>query len=94
MSWPKSTSEARRLMRQGAVRIDGVKVPIEMAMAVITLERPCIVQCGKRTFGLVLPPGYTKDKKTARAEADAGMHTDTGECKCWKCTGQGLTLNE
>lgn len=47
----KSTSEARRLMKQGAVRVDGVRVEDESGVLITGTEQ--VVQVGKRRFARV-----------------------------------------
>ena len=47
----KSTSEARRMIRQGAVRIDGVKV--EDPETTVGTGSRCVFQVGKRRFARI-----------------------------------------
>jgi tyrosyl-tRNA synthetase len=47
-----STNEGRRMIQQGAVRIDGK--PIDYERIAITNNHPLIIQCGKRKFAKVL----------------------------------------
>jgi len=46
-----STSEAMRMIEQGGVKVDGVKI-IDKAL-VLTLDQPVVVQVGKRKFARV-----------------------------------------
>lgn len=48
-----SKSEARRMIEQGGVRIDQGK--ISDPKAVITIEKPFVLQCGKRKFVKIVP---------------------------------------
>ncbi|OGS17794.1 MAG: tyrosine--tRNA ligase [Elusimicrobia bacterium RIFOXYA2_FULL_50_26] len=47
-----SKNEARRLIEQGGIKIDGEKVPSEKE---IIIENECIIQAGKRKFKKVIP---------------------------------------
>jgi tyrosyl-tRNA synthetase len=55
----KSTSEARRLVRQGAVRVDGERV--EDADFWLDLGAPRVIQAGKRRFARILPENVRSD---------------------------------
>ncbi|MCS7351086.1 MAG: tyrosine--tRNA ligase [Thermoflexus sp.] len=50
-----SRSEARRLIRQGGVRLDGETV--SDVEAVVTIDRPKVLQVGRRRFVRLLPKG-------------------------------------
>ena len=54
-----SSSDARRLLKQGAVEVDGVKICDEAAQVSISCEKELLVRVGKRRFARVraLPPG-------------------------------------
>jgi len=75
--WPKTLSEARRLIQQGGVRVDGVKV---VEVDARTPVRPFILQCGKRYFMLIGTPDR-------RIEAESYYHKET-DCTCWFCKAQ------
>jgi len=55
VGFASSGSEARRLVGQGAVSIDGERV--EDAAAPLTIDRPVVLKVGKRRVCRVLPPG-------------------------------------
>ena len=48
-----SVGEGKRMIKQGAVKIDGEKVVDEMA--VFNLDKPTVIQVGKRKFAKVIP---------------------------------------
>ncbi|MCS7251910.1 MAG: tyrosine--tRNA ligase [Thermoflexus sp.] len=50
-----SRSEARRLIRQGGVRLDGKMISDVEAM--VTIERPMVLQIGRRRFVRLIPSG-------------------------------------
>ncbi len=54
-----SSSDARRLLKQGAVEVDGVKVCDEAAQVSLPRDKEVLVKVGKRRFARVraLPPG-------------------------------------
>ncbi len=58
----KSTSEARRLILQGAVRVDGER--IEDADYWLDVRRPSVIQAGKRRFARILPENVDSSETT------------------------------
>ena len=57
----KSTSEGRRMIRQGAVRIDGERVTDPDLW--LELNAPRVVQVGKRRFARILPENVNAEQK-------------------------------
>lgn len=56
-----SGAEARRLIEQGAVYLDGRRLPSDKAQWELTLNAPSVLKVGKRRFVLLLPDdsGFT-----------------------------------
>ncbi|HLA64008.1 MAG TPA: tyrosine--tRNA ligase, partial [Rhodothermales bacterium] len=52
-----SNGEARRLVQQGAVQLDGVRVDDAARVLDLAAEAPFVLKVGKRRFVRVLPPG-------------------------------------
>ena len=57
----KSTSEGRRMIRQGAVRVDGERVTDPDLW--LELNAPRVVQVGKRRFTRILPENVNAEQK-------------------------------
>ena len=57
----KSTSEGRRMIRQGAVRVDGERMTDPDLW--LELNAPRVVQVGKRRFARILPENVTAEQK-------------------------------
>ena len=57
----KSTSEGRRMIRQGAVRVDGERVTDPDLW--LELNAPRVVQVGKRRFARILPENVNAEQK-------------------------------
>jgi len=57
----KSNGEARRLIAQGGLRVDGV--PVESVDEEISLGRPVLIQAGKRRFARILPGNVSLEER-------------------------------
>ena len=55
----KSTSEGRRMIRQGAVRMDGERVTDSDLW--VDMSAPRVLQVGKRNFARILPENISSD---------------------------------